>query len=297
MNKQNFKNILILLAGVACLASGGIFVKVSELGPIATAFYRIFLAMPMALLWGRLAASPQPRQGAWNMPQGDFKWFMLAGAFLAFDLILWHISFHYTTVANANLLANLAPFVVVPLSFLLFRDAPSRLFLIGLLVAMTGVVVLMSGKLTPSRDNFVGDFLAIATALFYGLYLVTVGQLRQRYNAGDILFWSGFSSLLILAIAAAIWESAFFPASLQGLLILLALAVFSHIGGQGLVAVSFGRLPINFASVVLLTQPVISAFYALLIFSEKLTLIEIGGIAVVLLGIYLAKIGSQDVSD
>ena len=39
---------------------------------------------------------------------------LLAGAFLAGDLALWNISFSYTSVANANLPANLTPFTVIP---------------------------------------------------------------------------------------------------------------------------------------------------------------------------------------
>ncbi len=286
------KYFLVLLLGVACLASGGIFVKLSELGPIATAFYRILLAMPLALLWARFSVAPRARNGLWNVPRGDFGLLFASGAFLAVDLILWHISFHHTTVANANLLANLVPFVVVPVTWILFGDRPSSVFLLGLLVAVAGVWLLMSGKINPSPDNFFGDFLAIATALFYGLYLVTVGRLRARYNAGDILFWGGFSSLAILFTAMAIREPVLIPQTLQGVFILLCLAVFSQIGGQGLIAVSFGRLPINFASVAVLMQPVIAAFYAFLIFSERLSAVEIAATATVLAGIYIAKAGS-----
>lgn len=290
----NKASLLILLLGVACLASGGIFVKLSEVGPITTAFYRILLAMPLAIMWAYLSSAPCARVGFWNPPpRRDVLLLVASGAFLALDLILWHISFHHTTVANANLLANLVPFVVVPVSWLLFGARPSRLFLMGLFVAVAGVVLLMSGKISPSPDNFFGDFLAIATALFYGLYLVTVGKLRERYNAGDILFWGGFSSLAILLTAAAFWEDALLPGSTHGWLILGCLAVFSQIGGQGLIAVSFGKLPMNFASVAVLTQPVIAAFYAFLIFSEKLSTIEIVGVGIVLLGIYFSKIGSK----
>ena len=286
------KYFLILLAGVACLASGGIFVKLSDLGPIATAFYRILLAMPLALMWAKFSPSPRPRVGLFNVPRGDFLLLICSGAFLAFDLILWHISFHYTTVANSNLLANLVPFVVVPVSWLMFGERISKIFLAGLITAVAGVVLLMSGKLNPSPENFKGDLLAIATAVFYGLYLITVGRLRARYNAGDILFWGGFSSLVILFAAMAVSEDVLVWQSAQGFLILVCLALFSQIGGQGLIAVSFGHLPLNFASVAVLMQPVIAAFYAYLIFSEKLSGLEIIGAGIVLAGIYAAKIGS-----
>ena len=287
------KYFLILVAGVACLASGGIFVKLSELGPITTAFYRILLAMPPALAWARFSPAPRPRTGLLNIPRGDFLLLAASGVFLALDLILWHISFHYTTVANSNLLANLVPFVVVPVSWLLFGERIAAVFLAGLITAVCGVVLLMLGKINPSPENFLGDMLAVATAVFYGLYLITVGRLRERYNAGDILFWGGFSSLAVLFAAAAVWEDALVWHTMRGFLILACLAAFSQIGGQGLIAVSFGHLPAAFASVAVLMQPVIAAFYAFLIFSETLSALEILGAGVVLSGIYIAKIGAS----
>ena len=277
---------------MAFLASGGIFVKLSELGPIATAFYRILLAMPLALLWGQISPSPRRRKSAMDPPRGDFALLVFSGAFLALDLILWHISFHHTTVANANLLANLVPFVVVPASWLLFRERVSPLFLVGLCVAAAGVFTLMSGKISPSPENFLGDFLAMATAVFYGLYFLTVGRLRARYNAGEILFWGGFSSLAILLASAAIWEDQLIPETARGWALLACLAAFSQICGQGFVAVSLGRLPMSFSSAAVLAQPVIAAGYALLIFSEKLSAVEAAGAAVVLAGIYISKVGS-----
>lgn len=292
MTKDAYLFTFVLFLGVAFLASGGIFVKLSELGPITTAFYRILIAMPFAFLWAAMSPAPRLRRGVWNVPRGDALLMAASGVFLALDLILWHISFHYTTVANANLLANLVPFVVVPFSWLLFGLRPTRLFLGGLFVAVAGVVLLMSGKIAPSADNFYGDFLATATAVFYGLYLITIGKLREKYNAGDILFWGGFSALAVLFAAAAVWEDALLPSTFHGFLWLLCLAAFSHIGGQGLIAVSFGRLPIAFASVAVLMQPVIAAFYAWLIFAEKLSALEAAGAAVVLGGIFIAKLGT-----
>ena len=284
---------LILLLGVTCLASGGIFVKLSEVGPVASAFYRILFAMPVAILWAAYSATPRPRTSIWNVPHGDFLLLNCAGIFLAIDLILWHTSFHYTSVANANLLANLVPFVVVPLSWLLFGVRPRAMFLLGLLVAVAGTVLLMAGKIMPSTENFIGDALAAATAVFYGLYLICVSRLRVRYNAGDILFWSGFSSIALLFVVAVAWEPALLPQSLRGYAILIALALLSHVGGQGLIAVSFERLPINFASVAVLLQPVIAALYALAIFAEILSRLEILGVGVILAGVYIAKLGSD----
>ena len=285
----------VLLLGIVFLASGGVFVKLSELGPIATAFYRILLAMPLAWVWMWVATPVRARTG--ELPANrDLLILSLSGVFLALDLICWHISFHYTTMANANLLANLMPFVVIPLAWVLFQERIGRVFAVGLTVAVLGLYVLMSGKLNPSPAHFVGDFLAALTAVFYGAYFLTVGRLRRKFNAGEILFWGGFSAVAVLLAASLLFEGDIFPRTLLGWLTLSALAVFSHIGGQGLVAVSLGRMPLPFSSVVVLLQPVVAAFYALLIFQEKLSQWEIIGMLIVLAGIYIAKVGNADPS-
>ena len=43
------------------------------------------------------------------MPLRDHVTIALGGALLAIDLCLWNMSFFHTTLAESNLLANLAP--------------------------------------------------------------------------------------------------------------------------------------------------------------------------------------------
>ncbi len=269
------------------MAAGGIFVKLSEVGPVTTAVYRILLAMPLAFIWYRLEK---------NEPIGkihfkEFIFLQLAGVFLGIDLILWHLSFHLTTVANANLLANLIPFTVVPLSFLLYKEKIKKLFWVSLVISTVGLVILVSGKAEIAAENLQGDFLAIMTSFFYGLYFLTVHYLRsvRNYGTGYILFVSGFGSLLVLIPYALIFENNFFPKTVQGILVVVLVAVVSHVFGQGLLALSLKKIKASLGSVLVLSQPIIAAVYSYLIFQEKLTLIEMAGVLVVVSGIYLAK--------
>ena len=80
--------------------------------------------------------------------------------------------------------------------------------------------------------------------------------------------------------------------SVSGFLVLFSLALFSHIGGQGLLAVALGKVDLNLSSVLVLLQPLIAAIYAYFLFSETLTFMEVAGASVILIGIYLAKKGS-----
>lgn len=285
-SQENIAVALVIVA-VCFLATGGIFVKLSEVQPIATATYRILFAIPLAYFWMSLEQKSRKK-----LSKPDLKTtclLVLAGIFLGLDLILWHISFHYTTVANANLLANMIPFVVIPFSYFVFKEKISQLFWVGLMIATTGVIILMSGKIEPSLNYFVGDGLAIGTALFYGLYILSVSKLREGLSASIVMLYSAFGSLLVLIPFTVIFESKIIPTSISGILPLIGLAIFSHIGGQGILAYSLGKLSASLSSVLVLTQPVIAGIYALIIFNEHLSIIEVFGIFVTLIGIYIAK--------
>src|SRR5205814_9496668 len=92
-----------LLLGATCIALSPIFVRVSEAGPTATAFWRVALAVPPLWLLHALRREAAPRAYL-------AKWPLLLAAGVAFagDLGFWHTSIKLTSVANSTLLANLA---------------------------------------------------------------------------------------------------------------------------------------------------------------------------------------------
>lgn len=108
---------------MAALIIGGspIFVRLSEVGPMATAFWRVALALIPLLAWSRLrggAVADKPPQRL-----SDYAQLVLPGVFLAIDLAAWHLALTMTSVANATLLANLAPVFVTLAGWALFRSA------------------------------------------------------------------------------------------------------------------------------------------------------------------------------
>ena len=99
----------ILLLGAVGIAFAPIFVRLSEVGPVATAFWRVCLAAPVLWLW--MSASPPRPGGRTRKPESlrDYARLSLAGLFFAGDLAFWHWAIQFTSVANATLLANFAP--------------------------------------------------------------------------------------------------------------------------------------------------------------------------------------------
>ena len=286
-------SLFALFAGAIFIALSPIWVRVSEVGPTASAFWRVSLAVP--LLW-ILFFSLKTNETLGFRTQRIALLF--AGIAFAGDLAFWHWSVKYTSVANSTLLANLASIFVTLAAWILWKQRPSGLFLAGLAAALFGVALLvqtsLAGSAGASPSALLGDGLGVVTAMFYAWYLLSVKGLRDR---GASTLWimavtTTITAVILLPVALASGE-ALLPATAAGWLKLLGLAWISHAAGQGLIAYALAQLPAGFTSVGLLLQPVMAAVFAWILLGEPLVALQVAGGAVVLAGIYLARKASS----
>lgn len=277
-----------LLLGATCIALSPIFVRLSETGPTASAFWRTALALP--ILWPLFFIQGESRPKA---PAGSSTLLLAAGLAFAGDLAFWHAAIGLTSVANSTLLANLASIFVTLAAWALLGQRPSALFLAGLAAALGGVVLLVQSSLQFSSRGLLGDAFGVVTALFYAGYLLAVKALRDR-ACGTLLLMAATSTVTTMALlpVALVSGERILPLSTGGWLDLFGLALVSHAAGQGLIAYALAHLPAAFSSVSLLLQPVMAALFAWALLAEPVSPLQIAGGAVVLAGIYLARRGS-----
>ncbi|OGA23285.1 MAG: hypothetical protein A3I02_12165 [Betaproteobacteria bacterium RIFCSPLOWO2_02_FULL_67_26] len=273
-----------LLAGAAAIGASALFVKVSEAGPVATAFWRVALALPVLWAWSVIG------QRGHHLASfvADRRLMIAAGLFFAGDLAVWHWSIVLTSVANATLLANLAPIFVALAVWWLFGRRPSAMFVTGLVAAIAGVSVLIGGDFHAGGRAVLGDFLGVVTAMFYAAYQLTVTRLRSRAATAGIMAWSGLVTAVVLLPVALASGEQILPYTMTGWVKLAGLALISQVAGQSLIAYAMAHLPATFSSVGLLAQPVIAAALAWGLLGEALGGIEIAGGIVVLIGIAIA---------
>jgi drug/metabolite transporter (DMT)-like permease len=273
--------VAALLAGAAAIGSSALFVKVSETGPVATAFWRVALALPVLWAWSVVAS----RGGHLAGFAAERRLIVAAGLFFAGDLAVWHWSIVLTSVANATLLANLAPIFVALAVWLLYGKRPTAMFLAGLAAALSGVTVLLGGDFRAGGGAVLGDILGVVTAMFYGAYQLAITRARARSTTAVIMAWSGLITAVVLLPVALASGEQLLPHSGAGWAKLAGLALISQVAGQSLIAYAMAHLPATFSSVGLLAQPVIAAVLAWILLGEILGWVEIAGALVVLAGI------------
>ena len=283
--------LLALAVGIVSIGFAPIFMRLSELGPNATALYRVAFALPFLLLWLGLERRSKTSAVTNKRPlrRGDWLLLALSGLFWSGDLVFWHWSISLTNVANSTFFACSSPIFVILGAWLIFGESINRGFLAGFALTLAGGAMLLGSSLAFGGGDFLGDIFGIVTAFFFGSYMLTIKHLRAGLPTGAIMFWSGFFSLPGLLLAALLTGDGFVSASLFGWSMIIGLALIAHVVGQGLAAYALAHLPASFTSVAFLGEPVVAAILGWLILAEALGPLQAAGCVVILAGVWLAQ--------
>jgi drug/metabolite transporter (DMT)-like permease len=274
-----------MLIGSAALAFGPWLVRLADVAPVASAFWRLALAvLPIALL-ARFVGEP-PAPGAIN--RRTLALAALAGVFFAADLALWHYGILRTTLANASLLSNAASFLLPLWGFVVLGHKPGRKALIAIGCALAGTLLLVGRSAQLSPVHFAGDLLCLGAALLYTGYLLVIDRLRGTVPAFPLLALATlFGALALLPVALALSEGHFWPHDWTPLLLL---ALGSQVIGQGLIVFAIAHLRPLVVGLALLVQPALGATIGALRFGEVPGIAELAGAALVVVALVLVRL-------
>jgi drug/metabolite transporter (DMT)-like permease len=273
---------LALGAGILCIAWSAIFVRWTDIPGPASAFYRMLI--PAVVL---LPTFLFDRGG--TRINGQMLWIIaLGGLFFALDLALYNSSILKTSAANATLFGNYTPVVVGLLSWLIFGKRPQAAFWLGLLLAFTGTLVILSADLGKHLQLGTGDLMALGAAACFAVYLLATERVRS--STGTLVFLrlamiSSTAALFLINVALGI---SLRPPQGRTLWAVLGLGLISQLGGYLALTYAMGHLPATITSITMLAQVPLTAVLAAVLLREPLSLVQIVGGALVLMGVGLA---------
>ena len=286
MLKYKINPFFVLILGALAIAFSPIFVRFSDVDPIMTAFYRIFLSLPFFLLF---SSSGIIEKIKFPEVKNYYLVFFFSGLFFALDLICWHWSIKMTTVSKATFLSNLAPVVVILFSYFFLKEKFTKYFYIAAGLSLGGMTLLLGESFQFNKNQFFGDLLGVLTAVWYGSYIITISQLRKKYNTTSIMFTSGVITSIILIVISIIFEQQLIPQTINSIIVLFLLAFICQFLGQAFIAYALAYLPASTSSLTLLIQPIAATILGYLFFQEKLNFIQFFGCILILIGIYIAR--------
>jgi drug/metabolite transporter (DMT)-like permease len=271
-----------LIAGNLVLALGPWMVRLADVGPVASGFWRLALAIPFlaafALAQQRGQAAPRPKLVAIVA---------IGGLFFASDLAAWHVGIGMTKLANASLFGNASSFILVLYGFILLRRLPGRVQALALACAAAGTALLMGSSYELSPRNFRGDLFTLAAGLLYTGYLVAVDRARRTMAPFPVLAIATASGALPLLLLANALGQPVMPGDWTPLVIL---SLGSQVVGQGLLVYSVGYLSPVVVGLGLLAQPAAGAVIGRFAYGETFSVADAIGAALVAMALVLIRL-------
>lgn len=272
---------------VACLflAAGPWMVRLADVGPVASAFWRLAIVLPVLALLGVRQAAGRPFPG-WALIGAV----ALGGLFFAADLAAWHEGILRTRIANATLFGNMSSFLFALYGFLVLRALPKPLQAIALALAAAGTFLLLGRSYEMSPEHFTGDLLALLAAFFYGLYLIAIDRARRTMAPWPVLAIATAFGAVPLLVAALMLGEQVVPADWTPLVLL---SIGSQLIGQGLLVYSMGYLSPLVVGIGLLTQPATAAAIGWLAYGERLGAADAVGALLICAALVLIRLPNR----
>ena len=128
-----------LMAGATMISFSGVFVKLANVGPTVSAFYRMFFGCILLVIITLI--SHRKIWHGWR--SGIFIFF--CGLFFAIDLLIWHRSILFVGLGLATILANFQVFFLAGFGILILRERPTLKYVLSVPLGLLGLFLIMGG--------------------------------------------------------------------------------------------------------------------------------------------------------
>lgn len=281
--KTKLTSYFILLIAVFFLSTSAIFVKLANAPSGITAFYRLLFTSLCLLPF--LIFQKENRQALKKLTKKQWALSLLSGFLLAVHYILWFESLRYTSVASSTVIVTLQPIFSFIGGYFLFKERYKIQAYLGCFVAMIGCAIIGFGDFQLNIIALFGDILSFLAAGFMAGYFMVGQSIRHLLPVIPYSFLGYFGSACFLGLYSLMTSCSFTGYDTNTWLCFLGLATISTILGHMLFNWLLKWLSASTISMSILGEAIGTCILSYFILHETLTLGQLIGIGIILLGI------------
>ena len=286
-NNGRFPASLQVVIGALLISFSSVYVKLADVVPSVSGFYRVFFGGIFLLLYVVVK-----KERLWN-DTSQFLTGALAGFVFAVDLYFWHRSIHYIGPGLATVIGNFQVFFMAIAGVLFYRERISFLQAAAIPLAFAGLIPVVGLDWGLLSTNYkAGLFFGLATALSYAVYILILRQMQMNRNsltAAANLVIASFSAAVFLALIVISEKNTFGIPDTKSLIALICLGVLSQGIGWIFITTGLSGVRAYLAGILLLLQPSLSFVWDVLFFSRPTMLTGYMGLCVTLVAIYIGS--------
>jgi drug/metabolite transporter (DMT)-like permease len=287
---RSWLGIFLVISATVFWSTSGIFISFilggTEVSPVGLAFWRdlgtfVCLFIGLAIFAPRLL----------KINGKDIPWLVAMGT-LSIGLfhVLWNTAVLLNGVGVATVIQSTAPLFVTIAAWILWKESLRPAKIIAIVLAGIGIYLIARPESLGNVEiTLLGVFIGLLSAIFYGSFSLFGKRLTGDYNPWTILVYVfGVASLVLLPFQFT--QPIPWPVSSQVVLFYIALILLTTIFGFALYTAGLQRLPASVASITSNTEVPFAAILAYLILGERMSLIQILGAFLVIMGVILVSI-------
>ncbi|MEM2142762.1 MAG: DMT family transporter [Candidatus Thorarchaeota archaeon] len=296
----NVRVVALLVLSVSMVSSASILISSSSSSPLVIVFWRTIVAS--AIMFSIGAVRGDHRRFVVRDKSRDLLWIVLIGVVLSFHFCTWFSSLlppFRTTVAASVVLVNTSPIFTGLLSTLFLGESLSRRSWTGVLIAMSGSVMLVWNDLVYyGMGALSGDILALIGGIFLAIYFTGGRRIAVRapitVYTGTVYLSAAVTTLLLCVLVGEdVVKSVLDP---REALIFIALALFPTVLGHSVNNYLLTLVPAYVVSSAVLGEPVGATILAIIFLGQVPAPETVVSFLVILAGIALVLSGQREQS-
>ena len=258
--------MVMILIGIIGISMSAILIRFSTAPSSVTASWR--------LLWTVILMTPVTfgkgavRKELFSIDRKTVALSLISGVFLAIHFWFWFESLRLTSVASASTIVS-TEVIWVSIGFFLFLKGRLSLKAIAAIaVAFVGSGFVAFADSGAGGTHLTGDLFALLAAMAVAVYML-IGRIVRANVSNTVYTYLVYAACAAgLLLTSLVQQQGLFDYGYNGILIGLALAVFSTILGHSVFSWCLKFFSPSFVSASKLCEPVVAAILAGFLFGE-----------------------------
>ena len=283
-----------LIIGCIIFGLGSLIVAHVDVGGFAMAFWRLAISGIVFTILATINKQAKPTSNR------TLIFALLSGAFLGFDLALWHESIYAVGPGISTLLNSLQIFFLAAFGFMLFQERQTILQLISLLIALIGVAFIASPEFDYNVDAAQGFITGIISGAMLAASMTFIRLTHDTAPTPIFILMQRISiggSLAMIVPMLIIDNGHLLPSTLGDFAWIIVYGTVMQCLAWGLIAYSIPKLSLALTGLLLLSEPIAALIIDYFWLQKAIDSLQWFGAVLTMLAIYLGSLKPKSLQE
>ena len=295
--KRFWYGVAIGVLGVVLFSSKAVMVKLSynyHVDPISILLLRMLFSFPF---YAVIAYMYRNQNSHIKVSVKDYSWIVFFG-FIGYYLASYFdfVGLTYIKASLERIILFLYPTIVILFNRIFLKQSITRVQTGAIALTYLGIVIAFSDEVVVSgSDAYLGGFFILLSAMTYASFLVGSGWLIPKFGVMKFTAYAMIVSCICVFVHySLISEIDLFSFSWEVYFLGFLIAIFATVIPSFLVSASIKMISSSNFAIVAGTGPISTFILAAIFLNESLTLLQLFGAFVVIIGILLVSIKKRE---